>query len=339
MHIFPSGWKQWLRASAVMLSPVVLIAGALIFMTSMPDKSFRGPLPDLTPEQAALRDRLMAHVRKLAAEIGERNLVKYAALDLSAEYIAVEFRRMGFAPAFQTFDVDGRPVKNVEAELRGASRPDEVLVIGAHYDSVDGCPAANDNGTGVAGMLEIARAFAGRQPARTVRFVAFVNEEPPYFHTEAMGSLVYARRCRERNENIVAMLSLETIGYFSDVPGSQEYPPFLSMFYPDRGDFISFVGDLRSGSLVRRCVRSFRNHAKFPSEGARSPGWVPGIDWSDHWAFSKQGYPALMVTDTAPFRYPWYHTPEDTPDKIVADRFARAVDGLAMVAIDLAEEK
>jgi len=143
------------------------------------------------------------------------------------------------------------------------------VIVGAHYDAVHGCPAANDNGSGVAGTLELARRFAALKPNRTIRFVFFANEEPPYFQTEQMGSLVYARACRARNENIVAMFSLETIGYFDDTPGSQQYPAPLGMFYPDRGNFIAFVGNLDSADLVRRCVATFRQTTPFPSRVQR----------------------------------------------------------------------
>ncbi|MCI0362486.1 MAG: M28 family peptidase, partial [Phycisphaerales bacterium] len=196
---------------------------------------------------------------------------------------------------------------------------------------------ANDNGSGVAATLALARAFAESKPDRTLRFVLFANEEPPYFQTENMGSLVYAKRCRERGENTVAMLSLETIGYYSDAPGSQTYPiKPIGWVYPTTGNFIGFVGNYNSRKLVRQAIKSFRAHAQFPSEGGALPGWIPGVGWSDHWAFWQAGYPAIMLTDTAPFRYPHYHSIHDTPDKLDYDRMARVVDGLRPVVADLA---
>jgi Zn-dependent M28 family amino/carboxypeptidase len=202
---------------------------------------------------------------------------------------------------------------------------------------VRGSPGANDNGSGAAATLALARRVAGRNLPRTVRLVAFVNEEAGAFKTEAMGSLVYARQCRERNEKIVAMLSLETIGYYSTEPNSQSYPlPGLGALYPTTGNFIAFVGNFGSRALVRDVVGSFRKHARFPSEGAALPSAVPGIDWSDHWSFWQNGYPALMVTDTAPFRYPYYHLAQDTPDKLDYDRMARVVAGLRYVIEELA---
>ncbi|MEA3275961.1 MAG: M28 family peptidase, partial [Pseudomonadota bacterium] len=201
-----------------------------------------------------------------------------------------------------------------------------------------GSPGANDNGSGVAAVLELARLLAGRALARTVRFVAFVNEEPPFSYTPEMGSLVHARAARDRGDRIQAMLSLETIGHYSDRPGSQRYPYPLSLFYPDTADFIGFVGNLGSRQLVRSAVQSFRRHAFFPSEGAAVPAWVKGVGWSDHWSFWQAGYPAIMVTDTAFFRYAHYHSAGDTPEKIDYARTARVVEGLASVIADFAQE-
>jgi Zn-dependent M28 family amino/carboxypeptidase len=209
-------------------------------------------------------------------------------------------------------------------------------VIGAHYDSVAGTAGANDNASGVAALLELGRLLKKTKPERTVRLVAFVNEEPPWFQTEEMGSLVYARRAKKRGERIVAMLALETIGCYSDLPKSQHYPAPFNMFYPDTGNFIAFVGNLRSRSLLRRAIGTFRATTPFPSEGVAAPESISGIGWSDHWSFWQEGYPALMVTDTAPFRYLHYHESEDTPEKLDYERMARVVTGLGRVAMELA---
>jgi Zn-dependent M28 family amino/carboxypeptidase len=210
------------------------------------------------------------------------------------------------------------------------------VVVGAHYDSAVECPAANDNATGVAALLELARTFAGRKPRTTLRFVAFANEEPPFFQTEEMGSMVYARSLAAHGEKVAAMVALETLGCYSDRPGSQKYPPLVGLAYPDRGNFVAFVGNLASRGLARKCVAAFRARAEFPSEGACLPGWIPGIGWSDHWSFWQAGYQGIMVTDTAPFRYAHYHQPTDTPDKVDFDRLARVTAGLAGVVEELA---
>jgi Zn-dependent M28 family amino/carboxypeptidase len=155
--------------------------------------------------------------------------------------------------------------------------------------------------------------------------------------TEAMGSLRYARALAERHEKVVAMYSLETIGFYSSEPGSQHYPAPFGLLYPDRGDFIAFVGMLRSRPLLQETIRSFRTHTAFPSIGGVAPGFVPGIAWSDHWAFAEHGFPALMITDTAPFRYPHYHLPSDTPDKVDSEKLARVVKGIERVIRDLVQ--
>jgi Iap family predicted aminopeptidase len=209
------------------------------------------------------------------------------------------------------------------------------MVIGAHYDSPTDSPGANDNASGVAALLELARQFKTARPVRTVRFVAFVNEEPPFFQTDLMGSRVYAANARKRGEKIVAMLALETIGYYSDQAGSQHYPPPFNLFYPDTGNFIAFVGNIASRSLVHSSIKIFRESTRFPSEGLAAPGFIPGIGWSDQWAFWQEGYPGIMITDTAPFRYPQYHQREDTPDKLEYEQMARVVAGIGRVVEEL----
>jgi Zn-dependent M28 family amino/carboxypeptidase len=228
-------------------------------------------------------------------------------------------------------------VRNIEVEVQGSARASEVVIVGAHYDSVLGAPGANDNGSGVAAVIELVRLFRGSNPARTLRFVTFVNEEPPFSHSDAMGSRHYARRARERGETIVAMFSLETIGYYSDAPGSQRYPFPLGFFYPSTGNFVAFVSNLTSRALLHEATVSFRRHAGIPSEGIAAPAWIPGVDWSDHWSFWREGWPALMVTDTAPYRYPHYHSGEDTPDKVDYERLARVVTGLHGMLRELAQ--
>jgi hypothetical protein len=294
------------------------------------------PLPPLTPEQEEVRVRLRAHVEHLASTIGKRSVFQPAAVERAAVYVEEQLRALGDAVAGQPFIALDNDVRNVEAERRGSERPQEIVVVGAHYDTVPGSPGADDNASGVAALLEIARLLRGRALPRTVRLVAFVNEEPPFFQTEGMGSLRYARRCRERAENVVAMLSLETIGYYSDAPHSQSYPAGLGLAYPGTGNFIGIVGDLHSRALVRAVAGGFRRHSPVPCVSAALPGFIPGVGWSDQWAFWQAGYRAVMVTDTAPFRHPAYHTADDTPEKLDYDRTARVVAGLAEVVSDLA---
>jgi hypothetical protein len=299
----------------------------------MPGKNVTKAGP-LSPDDVALCEELRADVQKLAGEIGERNMWHYAELNAAAEFIENSFSRAGLHLRRDSYELRGQVCHNIEAEIPGA-RP-EIILIGAHYDSVFGSPGANDNGSGVAATLALARRFAGRKTEHTLRFVTFVNEEPPYFLSGEMGSLVYAGRCKARGDKISAMISLETIGYFSDAPDSQRYPSrALGAFYPKVGNFIGFVSNVHSRTLLRRAIALFRKHAKIPSEGASLPWFIPGVSWSDQWSFWRNGYPGIMITDTAPFRYPYYHSANDTPDKLDYDRFTLVVNGMEKVIEDL----
>jgi len=317
--------------SALRITIAVAAVLALLwwFGMRMPGKSIPNAAP-LSPDEVGLREELRANVQKLAGEIGERNMWHYAQLNAAADFIEDSFSHAGLRRRRDSYDVHGQACHNIEAEISGA-RP-EILLIGAHYDSVFGSPGANDNGTGVAATLALAKRFVGRKPEHTLRFVAFVNEEPPYFLSDEMGSFIYAGRCKARGDKISAMISLETIGYFSDAPHSQTYPsPGLGLFYPKVGNFIGFVSNVPSRALLRSVVALFRKHAKLPSEGAALPGFIPGVSWSDQWSFWRQGYPGIMVTDTAPFRYPYYHSSSDTPDKLDYDRFTLVVSAMEKV--------
>ena len=311
-------------------------------LTSFPGQSYKGTLSAETPEEAFICSELQHHVEILAVEIGERNFEHYDKLNDAADYIEQTFLKTGLSVKRQEYSIKDKIYYNIEAEKKGLHQPDKIIIVGAHYDSVQGSPGANDNGSGIAGVLSLARAFSTKCPSRTIRFVAFANEEPPFFCTKKMGSYVYAKRCKERKENIIAMLSLETIGYYSDEEKSQHYFPLLGFFYPSKGNFLAFVSNLSSRKLLREVIASFRRHKQFPSEGGAFPGFFPGIFWSDHWAFWKMGYPAIMVTDTAFLRYSYYHTAQDTPDKINFESMSRVVSGLEKVIGDLAgieEEK
>ena len=254
-------------------------------------------------------------IETLAGKIGERNVTRPQAYAAAAAFIEETFRAAGYAPA--------RLQDNIEAEVRGS---DEIIIVGAHYDTVPGSPGADDNASGVAAMLEIARRL--RDSQKTIRFVAFANEESPFFGTAAMGSRQYAQRCRERREKVVAMFSLETIGYFSDAPKSQTYPSMLHLIYPPTANFIAFVSNLKSRALLRRCVREFRSATDIPVAKGALPEFIAGVTWSDQLSFWQCGYPAVMVTDTALFRNPHYHTASDRPETLDYDRLARVVDGL-----------
>ncbi len=330
----------------------IIITGLLFYMIPMPNTSFQGTPPALIQTEVELKERLQAHIQILASQPEGRNNFEGHRLDIAKNYIIKQFQDYGYVPTRQAYQIkEGMLVagldididmesqySNVITEKVGTSKPAEIIVIGAHYDTVLGSPGANDNGSGVAALLEIARWLKTQQFARTVRCVAFPNEEAPFHSTSAMGSFVYAKQTSELQENIIGMLALETLGYYSQNEGSQHYPQPFQYFYPDKGNFVAFVGNLSSRSLVRTTVNAFREHATIPSEGVAAPAFIPGVSWSDHWAFWQYDYPAIMVTDTAPFRYPHYHLSSDTADKINYDALTRVVLGLEKAIETLAND-
>ena len=331
----PTPGKRFARALRWAFVPGLMVACGW-YVTGMPGDSWSGPLPPLSAQQRLVRDNLQAHVGALAGRVGERNVWRPEALAAAAAYIRATLEDLGYAVRAQSFLSEGVEVANLEVELPGYLVPREIIVLGAHYDSVVGSPGANDNASGVAALLEIARLLAGQRYARSVRLVAFANEEPPFFYTEAMGSAVYAARARRRGERIEAMVALETLGWYTDQPGSQRYPFPFGLFYPDRGNFVGFVGNLPARGLVRRALAAFRASTPFPSEGVAAPGGMEGVHWSDHWSFWQAGYPAIMITDTALFRYPHYHAATDTPERLDYPSLARVTLGLAEVVAGLA---
>lgn len=287
----------------------------------------------------ALESRLRRHVGMLGGEIGERHVGRPSALHAAERYVASALGAAGRPVARQTYFARGVASSNLEITLPGRDRAAEVVLVGAHYDTVPGSPGADDNASGVAALIEIARLLDGAAPARTVKLVAFVNEEPPFFYFGEMGSRVYAREARRRGDDIRVMLSLEMLGCYSDAAGSQRYPPILRHFYPDRGNFIAFVSNLRSRRALAEVARAFGLASDFPAEKLASPAIVPGVSWSDQLSFWREGYPGVMVTDTAFYRYAHYHEPSDTPEKLGYHEMARVVHGLAGAVALLASGK
>jgi hypothetical protein len=324
---------RWGRIRMIVLASVLPLLFLIIwfFTVRMPGPAFNGPLPPLTVNQERMRANLEQHVRFLSHSIGVRSADNFPNVYRAATYIEHRLQDLGYQVVSREFSAYNRSYRNLEATLPGTTRPQDVVILGAHYDTAEDAPGADDNASGVAGVLELARVFAEARQSRTIRFVFFPNEEPPSFPTANMGSRHYATDARARNDQITAMVSIESIGYYDVEKGSQRYPFPLNLAYPDVGDFIGFVSNLKSGPLVRRAIRAFRAHATMPTQGAAAPAWVPGVWWSDHWSFWREGYHAIMITDTAPYRNPFYHTPQDTADKLDYARMARVVDGLTYV--------
>jgi Zn-dependent M28 family amino/carboxypeptidase len=321
--VFLSRMIKWV----VGLACIGLFLGGYVSLT-MPGQSHNGELPPLTFSEKALMKELQEKVKLLAEDIGERNLEKYGKLLAAAEYIEQELKNANYSIRRQPYRVDGKWCYNIEAEIHGSIKVNEIVVVGSHYDTAPGCAGANDNASGVAAALALARRFAGKKITRTLRFVFFVNETPPYSQTEYMGSFVYARRCAEQKEKIVAMLDLESLGYYSDEPGSQHYPLPVNFFYPHTGNFIGFLSNAASRTLAQSVVGSFRRNAQFPSQGILLPESTNIRITSDQWAFWQHGYPALLVTDTAPYRYPHHLTGNDIPANLNYEYMTRVVAGL-----------
>jgi Zn-dependent M28 family amino/carboxypeptidase len=284
----------------------------------------------------SLESRLRRHVERLADEIGERHVLRPEALHAAERYIGETLRALGYEVSRQAYEAQGVDSANLEVSIAGSGAASEIVLAGAHYDTVPGSPGADDNASGVAAILELARLLRSAKPARTIRLVAFVNEEPPFFFWGEMGSKVYARAARARGDDIRVMLSLEMLGCYSDEKGSQGYPPLLKYFYPAQGNYVAFVSNVRSRHALRGVFDAFRASSDFPAEKLAAPALVPGIGWSDQLSFWREGYPAAMVTDTAFHRYRHYHQPTDTPEKLDYARMAQVVEGLARTLGSLA---
>jgi hypothetical protein len=328
----------WIGALYAAVATLIGVVALFWYGVGMPGRSYDGPLPPATREEDDLAARLRRHVVAVAS--APHNIRHGDNLENAARYIEDVLASEGYRVVPQPYDVAEWTVRNLEAaiEPRENAPPAKTIVIGAHYDSCLDAPGANDNGSGVSALLELARLLRDLRPRRTRLLLAFfVNEEPPYFQTDDMGSLRYAKMLAERKEPVSAMIALETIGYFSDAPGSQQYPPPFSAVFSDRGNFIAFVGMPGSRSLVAEVVKSFRAHTDFPSIGGVAPGFIPGISWSDHGSFAEYEFQAMMITDTAVFRYPHYHEPSDTPDKLDYERLARVAKGIERVVREMAE--
>ncbi len=326
MSFREEGEKQAERIRRFILIAVLAISfflvGGFFWATSTPGESYSGPASQ--PADADLASRLRQHVATLAAE--PRSLDTPTTIIATTGYVSEQFRTFGYD--VQTQEVLS-PADNLIVEINPSSPDAPTLIVGAHYDTAGSSPGADDNASGVAALLELARVLKphdGRSSLH-VQLIAYANEEPPYFKTGAMGSYVHAQSI-DNPDRIVGMIALESMGYFSDEPGSQNYPFPLNLRYPSTGNFIAFVGTTSSRSFLRETIREFRKHARIPSVGGTMPSVVQGVDWSDHWGYGRVGIPAFMITDTAPFRNPHYHRASDTPETLDYTRLALVVEAL-----------
>lgn len=287
-------------------------------------------------EQSKARD-LYQHVHHLSVRIGSRSVYEYERIKEADDYIKGVLEGLGSDYSRQTYEYQGRPFSNIIVTLTGQKEPEKIFIIGAHYDTVYATAGADDNASGVAVLLEICRNLKGYHPSRTLKLIFFVLEEPPSFRSSYMGSYVYARQAKANKENIFGMISLEMLGYYNDIKGAQTFPlPLMNFFYPTTPNFIAVVGNLGSRKLVKKIENSIKKSSCIPVETLSTVKFVPGVDFSDHASFWKMGYQAVMVTDTAFYRNPHYHTPGDTIDTLDFDKMAQLLKGLTQAAKDLA---
>lgn len=329
-----SGGKSPLRTAIRLIFLLVLLSSAFLLYSLLTIRSAPSVIPPGIP---GIKDMfLYRHVEQLAVTIGSRSVFEYDRLTAARGYILSCLRGMGYSPARQDFSYEGRTFSNIVVSLRGKTRPGDVVLIGAHYDTVAGTPGADDNASGVAVLLEMCRLLKDYTPGITLKLVFFALEEPPVFRTESMGSFVYAAQARKERENILGMISLEMLGYYGNEPGTQSYPsPLLHLVYPSTPDFIAVVGNLSSRSLVRRVAASLQERAGVSVETLATVSFLPGVDFSDHRSFWKKGYPAAMITDTAFYRNPNYHTENDRIETLDFPRLSALLTGLVQMAKDL----
>ena len=365
------GWRWWFKriGFAVLILVLIVVAAGHYYVTKqvrwLPGESFSGvPTKDLQQ----LEDALEAHVQMLAGEIGERSIYKPAGIRATERYITEQFASFGLDPQIQDYTVEAELIqqaterlrghygtwlheqlpaypselgdaalRNIWVEITGTLKPERVLVVGAHFDTVGNSPGANDNGSGIAGLLELARALSSVRPQVTVILVALSAEELPFGGVEGeTGSSVFLDDLLERNRNPFGMVSLETMGFYSDEEGSQKYPSPLDRYYPSQGNFVAFVSDSTSREFVRVFGGLFRQHAEIASQGATLPAsLVPDVLRSDHETYILRGIPGMMVTDTADFRDSDYHKSTDTVDKVNIENLARVVQGLIGAVNDM----
>lgn len=326
--------SAWFIAKTVLtlvFAAVVLASLAWAYVTQPFVMS--GGRSDTMPSADKLR--LESHVRRLSEDFFPRDHTHPENLDECAAYIGGQLERAGGITSEQTYTAGGITYRNVIAHFGPDTK--ELVIVGAHYDAAAELPAADDNASGVAGLLELARLLGSEELAVGVDLIAYSTEEPPYFRTERMGSAVHAKSLKRSGAHVLGMMSLEMIGYFSEAEGSQTYPaPILDVFYPSKGDYISVVGRLGEGSFVRRIKRSMRTSEDLSVYSINVPQENLAASKSDHTNYWREGWPAVMISDTVSYRNPNYHTAQDTADTLDYAKMAKVVDGAAAAVVDLA---
>lgn len=321
--------KKRIRIAVVFLVLVVLPA-VLIVSTVQPVFRYYPPTDkQLDP------DRLRTHVSMLSETFALRNSWNISNLDKTAAYISNHLKQAGGRLSEQVYEVDGSPYRNVIAMF--GPETESRIVVGAHYDSFGETPGADDNASGIAGLIELAYLLGGEPLDQQVELVAYTLEEPPFFRTGNMGSARHARALRQQGTDVEVMLCLEMIGYFSDEENSQYFPSLLLRWlYPDEGNFIAVIGSTGDRTYIRQAKTCMRSATDLPVHALCAPRGFPGLDFSDHLNYWKYGYKAVMITDTAFMRNARYHRPSDTADTLDYDRMADVVLGVYEAVMYLA---
>lgn len=318
-------WKNQLRIRPKFIFAVTLILIAAwiicaqpIFFTSHKRQTARQASPS----------NLKNHVKTISENFYPRDYKNVGNLNRTADYIKTQLQQFSLDVSEQNYSAENREYKNVIAKFGSPGKP--VLVIGAHYDSCGKHPAADDNASGVAGLIELARLLKDQSPVNiAVELVAYSTEEPPIFGSNDMGSFVHAQRLKAQKIDVVGMLSLEMIGYFSDEWGSQDFPAYLMrLFYPSKGNFIAVVSNFSSYSLTRQIKQSMQLATDLPVYSMNGPGSLYGIDYSDHRNYWEFEFPAVMITDTAFLRNKAYHTDQDTFDRLNYEKMSKVIDAV-----------
>lgn len=281
-------------------------------------------------------DRLRGHVVAISRNFHPRESQHPENLDRCADYISTHLENAGATVEMQAYTAYGSEYRNVIGRF-GVGKPKKIIV-GAHYDACGDTPGADDNASGVAGLLELARMIAADPPDAEVELVAYTLEEPPFFGGPEMGSAIHAAGVAPEKDRIIGVIVLEMIGYFNDEPGSQDYPvPILKGYYPDRGDFITVVSRWDQSGWIADLKAGMNGATDLPVYSFRGPASLPGVDFSDHRNYWPHDIPAAMVTNTAFYRNTNYHTEHDTADRLDYHRMGKVVVGVYEAIRDLTE--
>jgi hypothetical protein len=322
---------------AILFVLVVLSLGTM--MTVMPGNRLQGAPGPLNELETELAEQLKQHVEALALDIGPRSSRLPDKLLAASDYIEQRLHREGLQCEMQPYVSRGLPANNLVVDLKGSRKPEDVIIVGAHFDTSQNTPGADDNASGTAVLLEVARALSHGGQDRTMRFVFFSNGAEPCSGKPESGSGMYAKRCADAHEKVLAVIVLDSLGCYSDAAGSQSYPFPLSFRYPDRGNFVEVLGDMGSFNLVSMCTEMYRSGARMPCEGGLLPNWMPGVSVSDDASFRAQGFPALRITDTGPLRNKQIGTQSDTHDRLDYERMARTTGDLIRMIGNLAQRR